>query len=582
MKLIYYFIGLLIFIGTSVAQTPATVEITSIPLGEVKMAGFTLKTDKSVNIEAVGAGEKTKVPEELSYMVDPNGLFAYAWIINAKSRDLVWRMDLKNTSRFKKSEYSRIFKGSVNLPRGEYELYYSARIPDFAFFDDGFFSLGRLFDKLFKNDKWYENTQHDWYVRIGSVDEVVDRNSIVKYHKVLKEQAVVSMTGLQNSEFKQEGFKLTEKGTFEIYAIGETFDKEVFDYGWIVNANTSEKIWETLADKGKYAGGAKKNREWRETLTLEPGTYWVYFAMDGSHSPNNWNSNPPYDPDFYGITMRGVPGKFNPKSIERIIKQKIQPIVDLTRLGNNESVQEGFKLIAPMQIRIYALGEGRRGEMFDYGWIVDLTTGERIWEMTYNRTRYAGGADKNRMTDEIITLAAGSYMVHFVTDASHSYSKWNSDKPNNPENWGITIYPADPKFNRENIQKLEAASMSENIVAQIIRVSNGRLYQERFKLSKKTPLRIYAIGEGDWDEMYDYGWIENAETGAKVWEMDYDQTRWAGGARKNRKIDDNISLPAGNYILFYNTDDSHTFNNWNDDPPDDPYFYGITVYRVER
>ncbi len=582
MKAIHNLIILLMTVSISVAQTLRSVEITSIPLGEVKMAGFTLKSDKSVGVEAIGAGEKTKVPAKFTYMVDPNGLFAYAWIINAKSRDLVWRMTLKNTSRYKKSDYSRIFDGSVNLPRGEYEVYYSARVPDYAFFDDGFFSLGKLLDKLFKNEKWYEETQRDWHIRINDVDEEVDKNSILKYHKALQEQAVVSMTGLRNSEFRQEGFKLTAKGTFQIYAIGEAFNEEIFDYGWIVNANTSEKIWETLADKGKYGGGAEKNREWKETTTLEPGTYWVYFAMDGSHSPDNWNSNPPYDPDFYGITMTGVTGKFNPKSVERIIKQKIQPIIELTRLGNNESVEAGFKLIEPMQIRVYALGEGRGGEMFDYGWIVDLTTGERIWEMTFNRTRYAGGAEKNRMVDEIITLAAGSYMVHFVTDGSHSYFNWNSEKPNNPERWGITIYPADPKFNAENIQKLEAASLSGNIIAQIIRVSNGRVYQERFHLDKKTAVRIYAMGEGDWDEMYDYGWIENAETGTKVWKMAYDQTRWAGGARKNRKVEDFITLPAGNYILFYNTDDSHSFNNWNDDPPDDPYLYGITVYSMEK
>ena len=63
--------------------------------------------------------------------------------------------------------------------------------------------------------------------------------------------------------------------------------------------------------------------------------------------------------------------------------------------------------------------------------------------------------------------------------------------------------------------------------------------------------------------------------------MTYDETRWAGGAKKNRKVDEVIHLPAGKYLLFYNTDGSHSFNDWNADPPDDPIHYGITLYKTE-
>jgi hypothetical protein len=201
--------------------------------------------------------------------------------------------------------------------------------------------------------------------------------------------------------------------------------------------------------------------------------------------------------------------------------------------------------------------------------------------MTYHKTRDAGGASKNRQVDEVITLAAGSYMVYYVTDGSHSYEDWNSTPPNNPANWGIMVYPADPKFNEANIQKIEKALLSENVIAQIIRVNDSRLYQERFELSENTDIRIYAIGEGDWDEMYDYGWIENASTGVKVWKMEYNETRWAGGDKKNRKVEQTIELPRGRYILFYNTDGSHSFNDWNADAPEDPIRYGISLYRAE-
>ena len=32
-------------------------------------------------------------------------------------------------------------------------------------------------------------------------------------------------------------------------------------------------------------------------------------------------------------------------------------------------------------MRIFAIGEGQAGEMFDYGWIEDVDKGSRVWEM---------------------------------------------------------------------------------------------------------------------------------------------------------------------------------------------------------
>jgi hypothetical protein len=557
-------------------------EINDIELDRVKSAGFSLSEKKEISIYAVGSGEKTyKKDRDASFMSDPGNMFAYAWILNAKSREMVWRMSYENSRENRGKQYTRVFKGDIALDAGDYEVYYSAKKPDYAIFDDGFFSLGRFFNKLFKDEDFYEETRDSWEIEIRGIDAIVHPDGISKYHKAIKDQAIVSMTDLDDSEFRQEGFKLKKGAKLEIYAVGETHGSDVFDYGWIVNAENSEKIWETLPDKGDYAGGAIKNTYWRETIYLESGSYWVYFVMDDSHSSDNWNANPPYDPDFYGITISWASKKFDPTIVEPLIKQKVTPIIELTRLGDDEFVQEGFKLSSPMQLRIYALGEGRSGEMFDYGWIIDLQTGEKIWEMTYNRTRNAGGADKNRLVDEVITLAEGSYMVYYVTDGSHSYRNWNSAPPYNPTNWGITIYPADPKINLKNIEKLEKELLAENIISQIIRVRDGRLYRERFELDKKTSIRIYAIGEGDWDEMYDHGWIEDSRNGKKVWEMTYDETRWAGGAKKNRKVDEVIQLPAGRYLLFYNTDGSHSFNDWNADPPDDPIHYGIILFKTK-
>jgi hypothetical protein len=78
--------------------------------------------------------------------------------------------------------------------------------------------------------------------------------------------------------------------------------------------------------------------------------------------------------------------------------------------------------------------------------------------------------------------------------------------------------------------------------------------------------------------MYDYGWIESREKGIVVWEMTYGTTFHAGGARKNRMVNTTILLEKGDYTLRYVTDDSHSYKSWNEDPPDDQQYWGITLF----
>lgn len=74
----------------------------------------------------------------------------------------------------------------------------------------------------------------------------------------------------------------------------------------------------------------------------------------------------------------------------------------------------------------------------------------------------------------------------------------------------------------------------------------------------------------------DYAWIEDVK-GKKVWEMHELDSSPAGGAIKNRKVDMHIKLEPGKYTLYYTSDESHAFNNWDDSPPKTP-FYGVVLY----
>lgn len=115
------------------------------------------------------------------------------------------------------------------------------------------------------------------------------------------------------------------------------------------------------------------------------------------------------------------------------------------------------------------------------------------------------------------------------------------------------------------------------VIAQIVQVQDNEDKSVAFNLASGQDVRIFAIGEGQPGEMFDFGWIED-DKGSRVWEMKEASTAHAGGAGKNRKVDAVITLPAGNYKLRYKSDDSHAFDHWNSLPPD-INFWGIAVYK---
>jgi hypothetical protein len=256
-------------------------------------------------------------------------------------------------------------------------------------------------------------------------------------------------------------------------------------------------------------------------------------------------------------------------------------IVGLTRIGNGESRTQGFTLTRPMDVRIYALGEGRDGRMYDYGWITSADSRQRVWEMRYDNTERAGGDPKNRRFDKTIHLDKGSYVVHYVSDGSHAAGDWNASAPPDGAHWGVTVLSAKGPLDKSAVTPYDPKG-DPSVLAQLAEARDDQHLRKRFALDREAAVRIVALGEGTGGEMDDYGWIEDARSGRRVWEMSYRATGRAGGAQKNRRFEGTITLPAGEYVLHYETDGSHSFGDWNADPPDEPEMWGITVYRVSR
>jgi hypothetical protein len=215
--------------------------------------------------------------------------------------------------------------------------------------------------------------------------------------------------------------------------------------------------------------------------------------------------------------------------------------------------------------------------MHDYGWITNARTRARVWEMSMDKAQYAGGARKNRRQVETLQLPAGDYEATFVTDDSHSPADWNAAPPCDPGMYGLTLaLPSDADLPALSLTK----PLNWPVLAELVRVGNDQDRSMAFTLATGQTVRIYAIGEGDGDDMADEAWIEDA-AGKKVWTMVSGRTHHAGGASKNRLADELINLPKGAYTLRFRTDDSHAYGHWNSDAPWDPEHYGVTVYAVK-
>jgi hypothetical protein len=77
-------------------------------------------------------------------------------------------------------------------------------------------------------------------------------------------------------------------------------------------------------------------------------------------------------------------------------------LVSLTQVGDHALRSAGFTLRRPLEVRIYAMGEGSDpgGSMNDYAWI--------------------------------------------ISDDSHAFGDWNDEPPDDPDAWGIVVRRAEP------------------------------------------------------------------------------------------------------------------------------------------
>jgi CubicO group peptidase (beta-lactamase class C family) len=159
-------------------------------------------------------------------------------------------------------------------------------------------------------------------------------------------------------------------------------------------------------------------------------------------------------------------------------------------VGNDTHKTVEFTLDACTRLRVYAIGEGTPEGMNDFGYVQNASTGQVVWQMYYFETESAGYF-RNRRTDRVLTLPAGTYRLHFQTDGRHAFDDWG-DRPPGHRFWGISLWedvsagsgpavcwqrastPADLGWSSADLDRL-AGTLREKGVAALMVVTGGQI-----------------------------------------------------------------------------------------------------------
>jgi hypothetical protein len=414
-------------------------------------------------------------------------------------------------------------------------------------------------------------------------------------------------------ELLEVGFELLRSADVQLESVVLTqkFGTQPAVRSWLLDAGARRTVWQPESGSGEGIRDSQLLRRFTARMTLPAGTYALYLYANSYYETGEpfqkWShvlsdlaammnrEQPGRDFDSYlarCFVSLGVPA--DQSSALRPVTRpwEREALIDMSEVGDDALLSQPARVSRDTRVHIIALGEAGSsiqikakgvvqvysGTLYDYAWIEQAGSGQTVWQMTDENTEPAGGAFKNRRFDGEVRLTRGDYVFHYLTDSSHAWGNWNAAPPPDPHGWGMVVLPG-AGYREGDLRPLDTLPVARDpaLLVRIVQVGDNQDRRQAFVLQTRSRLHVYALGEGDDDEMFDYGRIVDLESGGVVWRMTWDNTSSGGGADKNRLFDGEIVLGPGRYEARYRTDDSHAFGSWNASPPREPHQWGMTV-----
>lgn len=395
---------------------------------------------------------------------------------------------------------------------------------------------------------------------------------------------VVVLTDLDDEELYHRAFTLQQParvaveatGSFERAASGST-TPPLDVYGWIVRRGDRSVTWKMDATNTRPERGTVGTVA--DTLRLDAGTYDAFFTTFG----NAFSGNRPWRHDeerwrFVLNPVEGGPGRARPDDdLEDAAPAGAALLWTSAPTSYRDHREFVFEVSQASPVRLYTLGQIEEGRPMDYAWIENASTGARAWTMGLDNTQAAGGLPANRRFEGTLTLEPGFYRAVYQTDDTHNPGRWQANPPLDPAAWGLSLYrtetsaiaPFDPWQTREP-------------VINMTRVPDDAYRSQAFRVDRPTQVVVYTTGEiTGAEDIWDYGWLEDAASGDTLWTMTWNRSHPAGGSKKNRTEVTFLTLQPGSYTLHYRTDGSHAYDDWNARRPDHPERWGTALFALD-
>lgn len=546
------------------------VQIQPSELGPLYASTFTVNRPTGVHVHAVGAFE-----------TDESGapLAVYGWLLDRSNAHVVWSME---TFRVERDGVLAVSTDSLQLNPGTYTAWFTTAGPTPSSRDQRAF-LGLkphwtnhkdAFSLVIRTDAANEDAIQTGVPNAADAGERADG------------AVLWSALRVSNRETEEELVRVTSDAELQVRAIAGLCSAGC-DSAYIEDLESGTKVWELSMENSSPAGGWEANRSFDDLVRLGRGMYRLVFKTDRSHAWNEWRANPPHNPDGFGMEVIVVSGDafvLNPTG-----REAEAPIVSMVDVGSDEQRTVGIRVSERTLVLVDAMGEiASNGTLYDFGYIVRDATGERVWRMSLDRSTPAGGHETNRQERAIVRLDPGDYTLHFETDDSHAFGDWRKTRPRSTDRWGMTVYALDHTEGAVTVldnamaQAETAPAVQENPgqwMAGLQQAGNDTQFEQPFRLDAEATVHIRAMGEISTNGRYDHGWIEDAGTGERVWEMTLENTAPAGGDPRNRFFDGPVTLPAGEYVLHYISDFNHAYGDFGAGPPTRAADWGIRIFK---
>ena len=414
---------------------------------------------------------------------------------------------------------------------------------------------------------------------------------------------------LGTSELHHQAFRVERPQLLAVHATGsfET-DTTLAAYGWIVDRAAGTVYWRM--DPALLSRGRGTLASVDDTLQFEPGVYDAYFTTYGdplvrpetedggffdrignllSNDGRAWHAD--------AARWRFAVAAADPLSelhVEHLHGDEGRPEINLVPVfgeiwssgpvRNREEIEYEFEVAERVSLRLLVTGEHLDNDWMDHARLVRFTDGELIWSSGDSSPVWAGGSLKNQSVDTTLVLDTGLYRVSYRTDQSHAYNQWTANPPWIPVSWGARLIAAD-SLSAQNVSSFDPWQSLPQI-SSFTCVGEDEYREDAFSLADTTHVLLYSLGEVVGSTSYDYGALirvfEDRAGVEEVWAMTSENSSHAGGASKNRVAETILTLAPGSYKLTYETDGSHSCDDFNSTPPEYPQRWGATLFALDR